>query len=365
MSNDAEHRPTRLDRRSLLRGGAAAALAAPLGVWGAQAFPFVPASKIDFSEFPICKTASDAPALTGAPRKLKLSWNAGAVCLAPLPVAIDHGFFQKHNLDVELINYSGSTDQLLEAIATGKSDAGLGMALRWLKPLEQGFDVKIVAGTHGGCLRALAPAKSDIKGIADFKGKVIAVGDMAGPDKNFFAIQLAKAGLNPDKDVEFRQYPGNLVRIAVEKGEAQIALASDPLAYLFLKDGAFREVGSNLDGPYKDVSCCIVGVRGSLIRDEPQVARALTQALLDAAMFASQNPDKAAKSFQPYAPKAATEEDLQAMVRYHTHHHHPIGDALKKELKGYADDLKSVSVFKPSTDTAKFAEKIYADVFRV
>ncbi len=94
---------------------------------------------IDFSEFPICRTASDAPALTGAPRKLKLSWNAGAVCLAPVPIAIEYGFFQKHNLDVELVNYSGSTDQLLEAIATGKSDAGLGMALRWLEAAGAGL----------------------------------------------------------------------------------------------------------------------------------------------------------------------------------------------------------------------------------
>ncbi|MDB5504526.1 MAG: transporter substrate-binding protein [Tardiphaga sp.] len=365
MSNDRDNQSPRIDRRSLLRAGAAAAFAAPLGVWSAQAFPFRPASTIDFSEFPICKASSDAPALTGAPRKLKFSWNAGAVCSVQLPVAIDHGFFAKQNLEVELVNFSGSTDQLLEAIATGKSDAGVGMALRWLKPLEQGFDVKIVAGTHGGCLRALAPAKSDIKGLADFKGKVIAVGDMAGPDKNFFSIQLAKVGLNPDKDVEFRQYPANLVRTAVEKGEAQIGLASDPLAYLWLKDGEFREVGSNLDGPYKDISCCIVGIRGNLIRDEPQVARALTQALLDAAMFSSQNPEIAAKSFLPFAPKAATEADLQAMIRYHTHHHHPVGDALKRELKSYADDLKQVSVFKPSTDTTKFAEKIYADVFRV
>lgn len=365
MSDDDHQRAQRLSRRTLLGAGAAAAFAAPLGVWGAQAFPFRQASPIDFSEFPICKASSDAPALTGAPRKLKLSWNAGAVCLAPLPVAIDHGFFAKQNLDIELVNYSGSTDQLLEAIATGKSDAGLGMALRWLKPLEQGFDVKIVAGTHGGCMRALTPANSDIKGIADFKGKVIAVGDMAGPDKNFFSIQLAKAGINPEKDVEWRQFPGNLVQLALEKGEAQIGLASDPLAYLWLKDGSHREVGSNLDGPYRDISCCIVGVRGSLLRAEPLVARALTQALLDAAMFASQNPEKAAASFQPYAPKAATIEDLQGMVKYHTHHHHPVGDQLKRELKTYADELKQVSVFKPNTDTAKFAERIYADVFRV
>ncbi len=66
-------------------------------------------------------------------------------------VAKDKGFFEKHGLDVELVNYSGSTDQLLETLATGKADAAIGMALRWLKPLEQGFDVKIVAGGHGGC----------------------------------------------------------------------------------------------------------------------------------------------------------------------------------------------------------------------
>jgi NitT/TauT family transport system substrate-binding protein len=366
MSRDRKWDSALPDRRTLLRAGAAAAFAAPLGVFGAQAFPFRAATpNIDFSEFPICKTSSEAAPLTGAPRKLKLSWNAGAVCLAPLPVAIDHGFFQKQNLDVELVNYSGSTDQLLEAIATGKTDAGLGMALRWLKPLEQGFDVKIAAGTHGGCMRVLSRSDSGVDKLADLKGKIVAVGDLAGPDKNFFSIQLAKQGIDPNKDVDWRAYPGNLLQLAVEKREVHAFLASDPIAYLWLKDSAYKEVASNLDGDYKDKSCCIVGLRGSLVREEPLVARAITQALLDAAMFTSQNPDKAAASFQPYAPKTASPGDLQAMVRYHTHHHHPVGSVLKQELKAYADDLKLVSVFKPSTDTAKFAERIYVDVFGV
>lgn len=63
--------------------------------------------------------------------------------------------FSKYNLDVEFVNFGNSTDVLLEAIATGKADAGVGMALRWLKALEQGFDVKLTAGTHGGCLNLL------------------------------------------------------------------------------------------------------------------------------------------------------------------------------------------------------------------
>jgi NitT/TauT family transport system substrate-binding protein len=366
MTRDLKQDRALLDRRTLLRAGAAAAVATPIGVFGAQAFPLRTATpSIDFSQFPLFKAASDVPSLTGAPRKLKLSWNAGAVCLAPLPVAIDNGLFQKQNLDVELVNYSGSTDQLLEAIATGKSDAGLGMALRWLKPLEQGFDVKIAAGTHGGCMRVLSRADSGVDKLADLKGKIVAVGDLAGPDKNFFSIQLAKQGVDPNNDVDWRAYPGNLLQLAVEKGEVQAFLAADPIAYLWLKDPAYKEVASNLDGEYKDKTCCIVGLRGSLVRDEPLVARAITQALLDAAMFTSQNPDKAAISFQPYAPKTASLQDLEAMVRYHTHHHHPVGAVLKQELKDYADDLKLVSVFKPSTDTAKFAERIYVDVFGV
>jgi len=96
MSKEKQPGRQGLDRRTLLRSGAAAALAAPFGVFGAQALPFRAATPaIDYSEFPICRTASDAPPLTGAPRKLKLSWNAGAVCLAPVAVAIDYGFFQK------------------------------------------------------------------------------------------------------------------------------------------------------------------------------------------------------------------------------------------------------------------------------
>ena len=83
MPRDIKQDNASLDRRTLLRAVAAAAVAAPMGVFGAQAFPFRSAAPgIDFSEFPICKTSSDAPPLTGAPRKLKLSWNAGAVCLA-------------------------------------------------------------------------------------------------------------------------------------------------------------------------------------------------------------------------------------------------------------------------------------------
>ena len=91
----------------------------------------------------------------GGAKLIKIAWNTGAVCSAPVGYAIEKGVFAKHGIAGETVNFAGSTEQLLEAIATGKADAGVGMALRWLKPLEQGFDVKLVAGTHGGCIRLI------------------------------------------------------------------------------------------------------------------------------------------------------------------------------------------------------------------
>ena len=63
------------------------------------------------------------------PYKIKLAINKSAVCLAPVAVAEQQKIFSKYNLDVEFVNFGNSTDVLLEAIATGKADAGDGAAL--------------------------------------------------------------------------------------------------------------------------------------------------------------------------------------------------------------------------------------------
>ncbi|KPL56069.1 ABC transporter substrate-binding protein [Prosthecomicrobium hirschii] len=356
-------------RRSFLRTASAAALAVPaarVAAWAAPPGKIADPAAALLEQSIICRTAGPGggPLLAGPPRKLRFSWNATAVCLAPAAVAVEKGFFAAHNLDVDLINFGGSTDQLLEAIATGKSDAGIGMALRWLKPMEQGFDVKITAGTHGGCMRLLALNDGKIRSLKDLKGKSIAVADLAAPGKNFFSILLQKEGLDPDKDVEWRQFPGELLRAALEKGEAQALVDGDPKTYLWLKDGKLAEVSSNLHGEFANRVCCILGVRGSLIREDPIVAKALTLALLDAAHYTVQNPAEVAKIFLPYAPNASL-ADLEALLRYHTHHHNPVGAALKREIALYADELKLVNVFKRTTDPARFANRVFADVLSV
>jgi len=243
---------------------------------------------------------------------------------------------------------------LLEAIATGKADAGLGLALRWLKPLEQGFDVRITTGVHGGCIRLLGSKAANIDSLQSLHGKSIGISD-------FSAIFLAKNGIDPVQDVEWRQYPANLLALAVDKGEVQALAEIDPLPYLWLKEGKLNEIATNLTGEFADRTCCVLAIRGRLIRSELPVAAALTRSIVEGADRVAGDPADAAAVYSGYGGKGPV-EDLAAMYRSHIHHNHPIGATLKKQLLLYTEELKAVNVIKKSTDSAKFAERIYLDV---
>lgn len=346
-------------RRFLLRAGAAAA-ALPFGFAASSGRAWAPGPGTPFDPGPLCRPAA-AENAPGPLKPIKLAWNATAICTAAAPLAKERGIFAQHGLDVEFVNFGGSTEALLEAIATGKADAGIGMALRWLKPLEQGFDVKITAGLHGGCLRLLGAKSAGVTDVASLKGKTIAISDQASPAKNFFGLLLAKAGIDPETGVVWRQYPVDLLNLAVEKGEAQALADSDPRTWIWLKDPRFTEVATNLSGEFADRTCCVVAVRGSLIRNDRAAAAALTRAILEGGHRVHADPEDAARIFSSYGGKGS-EADLAAMLRSQHHGAQPVGTDLKRQLLLYGEELKQVNVFRRTTDTAKFAERVYADV---
>lgn len=345
-------------RRTLLRAAAVVGTLLPAGVLAQRAFiGRLPADLLDPA---ICRASFGAPVVLPEKRALKLTWNATAICTVGVAVAQEKGYFARHNLEVELINFGGSTDQLLEAIATAKADAGIGMALRWLKPLEGGFDVKIAAGIHGGCMRLFAAPGSGIAKISDLKGKAIGVTDLAAPDRNFFSIMLHRAGIDPNKEVEWRVFPGDVLPVALKKGEVQAFCQGDPLGWMARERDGLVEVANNLDGEFAHRTCCVLGIRGTLIRQEKPVAAALTQALLEAQEWVAANPDGAAQVFAPYAKAPA--DKLAEMLRSHTHHHNPLAADLRTQIAAYGEELKQIAVFKQGTDIQKYAARVTADV---
>src|ERR1700757_2853591 len=104
---------------------------------------------------------------------LRLPGPGAPPCHSPLGFGVAKGIYSKHNLDVELFFQGASGQTLIQALATGKADAGAGLIGDWLKPLEQGCDVKLFVGSHGGCQRLLASKASGVTDLAGVKGKTI------------------------------------------------------------------------------------------------------------------------------------------------------------------------------------------------
>jgi NitT/TauT family transport system substrate-binding protein len=310
-----------------------------------------------------------APALvaqTGSLDKVRFTWNQSALCLISSAVAQDDGIFRKHGLDVDLLNFGGSTDVMLETIATGKADVGFGMILRWLKPLEQGFDVKLVAGIHAGCSYVVTTRASGITNIEGLRGKTIGIADISGTSRNLYAIMMQNAGMDPERDVTWKAYPDDVMPIAIAKGEIDAYVAGDPVVYYQVQasKGELFRLASNATGDWEARTCCVLGIRGRLIRENPDVATRIRRAILEAAQVTHNNPDRAVELALQYSPRQRTSnpEDVRNMLQSLPYYHQPIGDEFRAQVLTYAQELKRAGVLRPRTDPAQYTDRIVASI---
>jgi NitT/TauT family transport system substrate-binding protein len=340
--------PSRFTRRSLLRGlGAGAGIAALGG--GASAL---------LSACGSSSTSSAGGAAAGAALKpVKLGW-WGATCEAPLFVAYHQGFFVREGLKVDLVNLGQASAK--DALASGKVDGAPGITFEWLKPIEQGQDIRVTGGLHGGCLRLVTDKKLGITDLAGLKGRTLATDQIGGSAHSFFSVVLAQAGIDPSKDVKFVAFPGAQLETALTRGEVAAVAAADPFPFLIVADGKGTELASNLTGAYKDHYCCAIGMNGSLIDESPATAAAVTRAWLSAAKWIGSNPDQTAQIEveNKYVPIDAAVASKLLSTYYWT----PSVTGLQKDIGQYATEFKTTGILDKATDPAALAKKAFADV---
>ena len=83
-----------------------------------------------------------------------------------------------------------------DVLALGGFDITHHLVMYFLKPIEQGLDVKFLAGIHRGCLRVQAGVKTNIHTIEDLKGKRIGVPGMGTPPFIFANRVLGAHGID-------------------------------------------------------------------------------------------------------------------------------------------------------------------------
>ena len=200
-------------------------------------------------------------------QKVRLGWAQPVACHAPLAYAAKVGVFAKHGVDVELVDFlANGDDALTKYIASGKIDVGAGFLLGWLKPLDEGLDVRLISGTHAGCTRLLTTRTSGIKQALDLRGKTIAVAQSNGAAQQIFAVTLVKLGIDPDKDVTWKVFPDNLLAVSVQKGEADALAHFDPQTFGWIRDEHLIEIANNQTGAYENLSCCTIGASTDFVK---------------------------------------------------------------------------------------------------
>jgi NitT/TauT family transport system substrate-binding protein len=302
-----------------------------------------------------CGQSKPAQQPPPGPKKLRVGY-AGGACEAFIFSAYEKGFFKEENLDVELVKVDFET--LKESLATGKIDAANGIAMKWVKPFEQGVNAVFTAGIHKGCMQLLVSANSDIKTVADLKGKTIGNNGMGDGPMIFTMRALQKAGVDPKNGVQWRAYPPTELEGVLERGEVAAITLTDPLAQLSIEKGKARKLlSTHHDAPFKDEYCCMATISGKLIKDDPAAAAAVTRALMKGAKFVSANQDEAAKLMveKKYVP--GNPELIAKLLK--SYDYVPSVEGGQKALELAISEMKAVGVLDPQTDPNELKKKVF------
>lgn len=297
-----------------------------------------------------CKKAGESDT-----NKIRVGY-IGITCEAPIFTAVEKGFFKEEGLDVQMVKCEWANYK--DVLALGGFDITHHLIMYFLKPIEQGLDVRFTGGIHRGCLRVQAGTAGNIRTIQDLRGKRIGVPGMGTPPFIFANRVLGANGIDPKKEITWLVFPAGELGLALDKGEIDAVADSEPIGSMLLAAGKVRNIADQAkDAPYKDEYCCAVIVNGKFLAKNPKAGAAATRALLKAARWVETNPAAAAKlSVEGKYIASTTEHNAVAIshLRYV-----PSVSGAQTAVRLASEEMKRAGMLTPSTDVEELAKKAF------
>ena len=280
----------------------------------------------------------------------------GLTCEAPIFSAYENGFFKEEGLEVTLVKCEWANYK--DVLALGGFDVTHHLIMYFLKPVEQGLDVKFTGGIHRGCLRVQALTSGKISSVADLRGKRIGVPGMGTPPFIFANRVLGAHGIDPGKEIEWRVFPAGELGLALAKGEVDAVADSEPIGSLLLADGKVKNVADQAkDAPYKDEYCCAVLVNGKFLAAHPKAAAAATRALLKGAKWVETNPAAAAR-MSVEKKYLASNPELNTVAIANLRYAPGVSGA-EAAVNSAAAEMKRAGMLNATTDVAELAKRAF------
>ncbi len=209
----------------------------------------------------------------------------------PFYVAEKEGLFEKHNVAVELQNFSNARD-LSTALQGGELDALMTDTVVTGLSIKGGADVRIVAMALGavpeeGRFLVISAPDSGITGPEQLKGKEIAISNNTMMD---YLIDQFEDELNLG-DLTTRSMPDLMLRTTtLLEGGVDAAILPDPLAAFAVAEGANIVIDDTKLG--ENLSQSVVVVTKENIDDNRAQVEAMLAAYNEAIALINENPDK-------------------------------------------------------------------------
>jgi len=215
--------------------------------------------------------------------------------------------FEKDGIKIRWVQSAGS-NKALEFLNAGSIDFGSTAGSAALVAKINGNPIKsIYVYSRPEWTALVTSEKSEIKTVADLKGKSVAV--TRGTDPHIFLVRaLAEAGLT-DKDVRFVLLQHADGRLALSRGDVQAWAGLDPMmASAELEEGAklfYRKPEANTWG--------ILNVREEFASKHPQLVQRVLKVYEQGRNWALANPDQVTKALAAVAkiPEKVAEKQLK------------------------------------------------------
>src|SRR5438270_2428748 len=282
----------------------------------------------------------------------------GLTCEAPIYYAYEAGLFKDEGLEPELVKCSWANYK--DNLALGAYDITHHLVMYFLKPIEQGLDVRFLGGVHTGCLRVQTGVDSPIHTIQDLKGKRIGVPGMGTPPFVFANRVFGTHGVDAGRDITWKVFPAGELGLALKKGEVDAVANAEPIGTLLISQGIARNVegmDEATDMPYANEYCCEIIANGKWIDANPDSAARAARAILRGAKWVQENPKAAAQLAVDKKYLASTVElNTVAISRLK---YIPSVKSAEETLYSAAKEMRAAKMLSPETDTDALAKKAF------
>lgn len=282
-----------------------------------------------------------------------------AICSAPVFIAMEKGFFDEMGVKYDYIN---SETNAWDLIAANKADVTYGLLPTFIQRIANGFDLKVVAGVHFGCINVVAAKDSDIHSIADLKGKRVGIPGSMGSDPAIMLQRLLIANNIAISDVDLQVYTNADLETALLEGHIDAFVSWDPYATIVARKMDGRIIyNSATDDLTKDEFCCVVGLRSGFVEEHPEVAKRYVKAIEKASQWIAENPYEAAKLIYEKGYVADPDYELNGEL-LDSYKYTAKYQAAKDSFVKVAQDLKDLGIISINVPAEEFADQVFVNV---